>query len=347
MVSDPFLHLFSLSFKRWSQLEMNSEVGYCIYVFMIIFQVTRVNSRLIAAAVIPHGDFAYDPTLLDQGTPAQGAAEQVARAARRAGTFISNADPDIVFLSTPHGIELTHDFGLYLGSHARGYATIGSDLANSTTYKVHLSQINLAPSLSDGLMLKLSNESVSGVLPFADSEDMPLRWGEVIPLLMIPNTNSMRQHIIWSHPLRRYTQASEMVPELVRLGGLLFEWAEATPLTIAIVISSDLSHTHQADGPYGYSNASESFDHAVGEWAANPCHCASSLLKLARSLQDNAKSCGFTGLVLLHGALCRNESSHDFDTTLIANRNVTYYGMMAATFKRRLGKKVPDISLTQ
>ena len=312
-------------------------------------QVARVRSRLIAAAVIPHGDFAYDPTLLDQGTPARSAAEQVAQAARRAGTFISNADPDIIFLSTPHGIELTRDFGLYLGSHAKGYATIGSDLANSTTYKVHLSQINLDPSLSDGLMSKLSNESVSGILPFADSEDMPLRWGEVIPLLMIPKVmNSMRQHIIWSHPLRRYTQASEMVPELVRLGGLLFEWAEATPLTIAIVISSDLSHTHQADGPYGYSNASEQFDNAVGKWATNPCHCASSLLKIARSLQDNAKSCGFTGLVLLHGALCQNgKSSHDFDTTVIANRNVTYYGMMAATFKRRQGKKVPDIPLTQ
>jgi aromatic ring-opening dioxygenase LigB subunit len=328
-------------------MECKSTMSLATLLMAIMAQVLRVNSRLIAAAVIPHGDFAYDPTLLDRGTPARGAAEQMARAARRAGIFISNTDPDIVILSTPHGIELTHDYGLYLGSHARGFATIGLDLANSTKYKVHLSQINLAPALSNDLMSKLSNESVSGILPFANSEDMPLRWGEVIPLLMIPKANSIRQHIIWSHPLRRYTQASEMVPELVRLGGLLFEWAEAIPLTIAIVISSDLSHTHQADGPYGYSNTSESFDHAVGEWAADPCHRASSLLKIARSLQDNAKSCGFTGLVLLHGALCHNESVNDFDTTMIANRNATYYGMMAATFERRQGKKAPDISLAQ
>jgi aromatic ring-opening dioxygenase LigB subunit len=303
--------------------------------FVIAIQVAQANARLIAAAVIPHGDFTYDPTLLDPGTPAREAAEQVARAARRAGSFISNMDPDIVFLSTPHGIELTHDYGLYLGSHARGFAMIGSDLVNSSKYKVHLDQIHLAPVLSDKLVSKLSNQSVSGILPFADSEDMPLRWGEVIPLLMIPKTNISRYHIIWSHPLRRYTQASEMVTELVQLGGFLFEWAESTPLRIAMLISSDLSHTHEANGPYGHSNASEPFDHAVGDWAANPCQRASSLLETARSLQDNAKSCGFTGLVLLHGALCHKERSNDFDATVIANRNATYYGMMVATFERR------------
>jgi aromatic ring-opening dioxygenase LigB subunit len=309
--------------------------------FMIVTQVVRVNSRLIAAAVIPHGDVAYDPTLLDPDTPAREAAEQVARAARRAGSFISIMHPDIVFLSTPHGIELTHDYGLYLGSHASGFAMIGSDLVNSSKYKVHLDQIHLAPVLSDNLVSKLSNESVSGILPFADSEDIPLRWGEVIPLLMIPKTNVTRHYMVWSHPLRRYTQASEMVSELVRLGGLLFEWAEATPVRIAMLISSDLSHTHQANGPYGYSNESEPFDRAVGEWAANPCQRASSLLETARSLQDNAKSCGFTGLVLLHGALCHKDRSNDFDATVIANRNATYYGMMAATFeRRRQGKKV-------
>jgi len=301
----------------------------------------RASSRLVAATVLPHGDFAFDPTLLDAGTPEREAADEVAQAARKAGEFIARVDPDVIFLSTPHGIELSTDYGVYLGSHASGYVKIGSDLPNSTEYKVELPQIDLAPTLSKDLMVKLTNESVSGILPFADSEDMPLRWGEVIPLLMIPKSISNlrqrpRRHMIWSHPLRRYTESPAMVPELVKIGRLIFEWAESTAMDIAIVISSDLSHTHRADGPYGYSNASQPFDDAMGVWAMNPCEHSLSLLETARSLQDDAKSCGFTGLVLLHGALCHeDEGTNDFEATLLANRNATYYGMMAATYERR------------
>lgn len=304
--------------------------------------VTTVSSRFIGAAVLPHGDFAYDPTLLDKGSHERKAADAVARAARRAGQFIAGLDPDVIILSTPHGIELSNDYGLYLGSNASGFATIGSDLRINSTkheYNVQISQIELAPKLSRNLMDKLSNESVSGILPFSDSEDIPLRWGEVIPLLMIPMANDtrkvQRRHLIWSHPLRRYTESPDMVPELKRLGRLIFEWAEMINLDIAMVISSDLSHTHRADGPYGYSNKSQPFDDAIGQWATNPCENAPKLLERARSLQSEAKSCGFTGLVLLHGALCHEKGTSEFEATLLANQNVTYYGMMAATFERK------------
>lgn len=314
----------------------------CLVSFILACQIFHAESRLIAAAIMPHGDFAYDPSLLAAGTPEREAANEVAQAARKAGKVIASVDPDIILLSTPHGIELSTDFAIYLGSHASGYANIGSDLPNSTAHKVEQPQIDLAPEISKNLMTKLSNEGVSGILPFADSEDMALRWGEVIPLLLIPNTDKSRlrnqqrrRHIIWSHPLRRYTDSPAMVPELVRIGMLLFEWAELTELDIAIVISSDLSHTHQADGPYGYSNASQPFDDAVGAWAKNPCQHSSQLLTKARSLQEDAKSCGFTGLVLLHGALCHDQRITEFKATMLANRNATYYGMMAATFERQ------------
>lgn len=321
---------------------------HLLAIFFIVWTVLVpvVRSRFIGAAVIPHGDFAYDPSLLDNGTPERQAADAVARAARRAGQFIAGAlDPDVIILSTPHGIELSNDYGLYLGSQASGYATIGSDLGNASTkqqYTIQLPQMELAPKLSRSLMDKLSNESVSGMLPFADSEDMPLRWGEVIPLLMIPRANNgdarkvqRRRYLIWSHPFRRYTESPDMVPDLNRLGRLIFEWAEMINLDIAMVVSSDLSHTHRVDGPYGYSNTSQPFDEAIGQWAANPCENASKLLKRARSLQNDAKSCGFTGLVLLHGALCHGKGTTEFEATMLANQNATYYGMMAATFERR------------
>ena len=43
-------------------------------------------------------------------------------------------------------------------------------------------------------------------------------------------------------------------------GSKLFEMLDTVPQRIVIIISADLAHTHQASGPYGYSNASEPFD---------------------------------------------------------------------------------------
>jgi hypothetical protein len=120
-----------------------------------------------------------------------------------------------------------------------------------------------------------------------------------------------------------------------------------------VVISGDMSHTHRPDGPYGYSEMSAAFDAAVGRWAADPCHQAHSLLEEARSLQPEALSCGFTGMVLLHGMLCSGDGDDDddsmndpnnnqgtgfdppavWDAHVWANRNVTYYGMMVASYE--------------
>jgi hypothetical protein len=35
---------------------------------------------------------------------------------------------------------------------------------------------------------------------------------------------------------------------------------DAQPQSIVLIISSDLAHTHSADGPYGYSPAAQPFD---------------------------------------------------------------------------------------
>ena len=67
--------------------------------------------------------------------------------------------------------------------------------------------------------------------------------------------------------------------------------------------SSDLAHTHLASGPYGYSDAAEPFDKACGKWAINPEENSNSLLIDAANLVDDALSCGFPSLVVLHGII--------------------------------------------
>ena len=292
----------------------------------------HVVGKLVASVVLPHGDFALDPGLLPENSTARNAAEEVASAASNAGKWLSTVvKPDLVILSTPHGMELTNDFAFYLGSSASGYADLGQDLHNGTSHRITLDTISLAPNETHDLLRHLRGQAVSGILNYADSEDMALRWGEVIPLVLVHVPRHIhRRYIIVSHPLRRYDQSPSMVPELLSLGKSIRDWADSRPERVALLISSDLSHTHQADGPYGYSNASAPFDAAIRKWATSPLTNAKSLLVDATSLQDRAKSCGFTGLVMLHGALVHDQ----FDTEVLVSRNATYYGMMVATFIR-------------
>jgi aromatic ring-opening dioxygenase LigB subunit len=361
-----------------------------LHVWLILLSFQRVAipvlARLQAAVILPHGDFAVDPSLVPANTTEREAADAVAQAAAETGHWLSHhVDPDLIFLSSPHGIALSNDFGIYLGSTASGSADIGKDLHNAShaPYRVHLPTIALDPRLSAQLVDELIalQKNVSAIQVSADdSVDILLQWAEVIPLMLIPprqkqsrmiplspssplrhrrldavsTSTRPRRHLILSQPLRRYTHAIDMVSELVALGRMFRTWIDARPERVAVVISGDMSHTHRFDGPYGYSDQSSAFDAAVGRWAADPCHQAASLLEEARSLQPKAMSCGFTGMVLLHGMLCsgddddmdnENESDDDnedngfydpttWDAHVRVNRNVTYYGMMVASYER-------------
>jgi aromatic ring-opening dioxygenase LigB subunit len=295
--------------------------------------IPKTDAVLAGAAVLPHGDFAFDPTLLPPFTPERQIAKTVAAASRQAGAWLSHhVRPDIIFLSTPHGIKLDNDFSIFMGSRGSGTVSIGNDLYNKTkSYNVSM-EVDLAPDEANNLLLKLQDQhqNVSGIYSYNNDASVPLQWGEIIPLSMIPAGHE--HHLIWSNPERRFKHAPEMVAELLHLGKLILAWAEGRPERIGVVISADLAHTHQTQGPYGYSNSSAPFDAAIGRWASDPCLHAASLLKTARSLQNEALCCGFTGLVLLHGMLC--SSSTRFKPNVLANANVTYYGMMAATFDR-------------
>ena len=135
-----------------------------------------------------------------------------------------------------------------------------------------------------------------------------------------------------------------MVDELLHAGQLLFHWIEQRPERMAVLVSADLSHTHRADGPYGYSAASQPFDDAIQQaWRhGDPCRrqAAEALLQRATALQPQALSCGYTGMVLLHGLLCgrrgslRTRTTPRWVSTVLVDKNVTYYGMMAAMMKR-------------
>jgi hypothetical protein len=235
-----------------------------IGLILLSFQSVAIPAlaKLQAAVILPHGDFAVDPSLVPANTKEREAADAVAKAAAEVGHWLSrHVDPDLIFLSTPHGIALSTDFGIYLGSTASGSADIGKDLHNAShaSYRVHLPTIALDPRLSQQLVEELIalQQNISAIQVYADdSFDIPLQWAEVIPLMLIPPrqkqsqlqssplrqrrlddavstaSTQLRRHLILSQPLRRYTHAPDMVAELVALGRMLRIHIDPMDLTV-------------------------------------------------------------------------------------------------------------------
>ena len=286
--------------------------------------VGRSEARIVGAAVLPHGDFVYDPSLVHN----QNGSLELHEAAVKVGKWLTEeVDPDVVILTTPHGMELQTRYLMYMNQNETGFASLGDDLHNTSTlsYKVFMNASVDVPTATRLLSVLPNTDGVKG---FAGGMTLPISWGEIIPLSFL-NDKLRSSTVLIGMPLSRYNHSVEMVPELLEVGAALFDALDAEEKTYAVIISSDLAHTHLASGPYGYCPCAEPYDQAVGKWAREQSRSA--LLEDAAKQQGlGAMSCGFTGLVLLEGVLAKAQ----WRSQNLANFHPTYYGMMVANFSR-------------
>jgi aromatic ring-opening dioxygenase LigB subunit len=310
---------------------MGNSAFHFLLLALVFSKFSSVQSKIVGAAVIPHGDFAYDPTLVHD----RNGSLKVHKAALRAGKYVDSLEPDIIFLTTPHGVALSNNFAIYENTKGKGYAELGQDLHNKSfpTYKIYRSaSMDPVESKSVVSSLRKMKRNVSALLSFADSEPQAFRWGEIIPLSFLSNSTLKRAKIVvLSHPLRRYNHSKEMVPELLDIGRVLFKHFDSLETKrVVFIASSDLAHTHLASGPYGFSKYAAPFDRNVGLWGSNPKQHANALLVDAANIEIYALSCGFPSLVMLHGLLM--EDFTRFKPELLADEHPTYYGMMVSIY---------------
>ena len=93
-----------------------------------------------------------------------------------------------------------------------------------------------------------------------------------------------------------------------------------------MLISADLAHTHDQNGPYGFYKDAERVDQLFEDWMV-------SLEKFPVSSENvesikNSLCCGYTGFRLLYGILATTNST----SRILSRRTPTYYGMMVAYF---------------
>eukprot|EP00668_Euglena_longa_P002837 GGOE01003318.1.p1 GENE.GGOE01003318.1~~GGOE01003318.1.p1 ORF type:complete len:370 (-),score=68.55 GGOE01003318.1:35-1144(-) len=287
------------------------------------------QGTVVFTGVLPHGDFAYDPSLVHN---LNGSLE-IHRAALRFAEMLSATAPEVLLLSTPHGLSSSQEFLLYSNSEGKGFAAIGRDLHDPSIvpYDIRL-DLHLGANLTKQLLVSLKKAAVPNVAllsAFGNADPIPLGWGEVVPLGLLQRTLDLNrtQLLILTQPSRRSTAPVAMIPELHQLGAALFDTLHGWPQRVAVVISGDLAHTHLASGPYGYSPAAAPFDAACGMWTQTLE--SQHLTVRAAELVQRALSCGFTGMVMLDGMLQRSQTLRWWPC-LLARAHPTYYGMLVA-----------------
>lgn len=303
------------------------------------------SAVIVGGVVLPHGDFALDPALID----GKNGSQTLHDSAKRAADWVRQSlRPDIVFLISPHGLELSEHYVLYLNGQGAGTATVGRDLLRPLPrYEVSL-QVSMNRSLANSLFSHLHRareksgrtspyDEVESLLSFLDMDPAPLGYGEIFPLLFLNRAGVLEKAstLILSIPTARYNHTNAMIPSTLSLGQKLSQFFELLDARVVIAVSTDLAHKFEPWGPFGYNAKSAAFDAAMGEWASTLN--ADALLKVGAALEEEVYSCGYLGLVALQGVI--NASSCNgstWNSRLLANEHPTYYGMMVATFERMM-----------
>ena len=302
---------------------------------MLLCAYRPAAARLVNSAVLPHGDFAYDPSLLKLWPEYFHSAQQLHHGAERVAQEVVAGSPDVVVLVTPHGLEADWDLAIYDNPSLVGVAEVGSDLDETFAQPIPGShyrvQLNVSSDESTATaILQAATGNVTRLRGYNGIEPLRLSWGEVLPLRFI--SPAPAKVVVLGLPLSRYNYTAQVGPGLVAMGGRIGKALESLKQNIAVVVSTDLAHRHWSNTSFGRSPWAEPFDEAVGAWARELN--ASALLHSAMPIEHHVYSCGFLGMLLLHGMM---EATHiaTWEPHLWAGPvHPTYYGMLAASFRR-------------
>ena len=218
---------------------------------------------LVGAAILPHGSMVLDKSRPELPAGTAEIHDMSMRTAQR----VRAMQPDIIILHTPHSICLSNSLGVYLNPSAAGNAKwMGA-------WEKFAVAVRLANEEAKSLLVHLQQAEVAaeGIIAFANF-DIPMRWSEVIPLWFItqalggdigPRDETVGapaepppgqpRIILLTEGCGGGTGASSAdraavspgkIPETLRTGAEIRNWANQQTQRIVFLGSVDLAHGH-------------------------------------------------------------------------------------------------------
>lgn len=259
--------------------------------------------------VVPHGGELM-PTL-NSGHKSVDASLQ---ALARLRDEIRASGARTLVVATPHGIRVRGH--LSVSCAARAIGTLEGDLGSSERL-----DLPVAGHVAEALVEALQGAGIP-CSPFSMGASsgpaslVPLDWGAFIPLWHLAPEDA---EVVVLCPARElgFARLAEVGRILAKLDG---------PDTVFIA-SSDLSHSHQEQGPYGYDSAAAELDAALLKAMEQP-----GLLSFIRSLDasfiERAKPDGLWQISMMTGA----QEALGWKAEVLSYDRPTYFGMMCARF---------------
>jgi aromatic ring-opening dioxygenase LigB subunit len=264
---------------------------------------------LVFAAIAPHG------TLPE--APVQGA-EKTHQALAALGRRFDAAAPETTIVLSPHNVHVEGHFAVVLAG------TLSGSLSEFDAPEVELScPVDLE--LAAQAIVALHDEAIPVVGASFGANDpgtatAPMDWGVLIPLWFMGGRSNPQVPAVVVTPAR-----DRPIDEHVRAGRALARAAQESPKRIALIASADHGHAHDAEGPYGFDPAAQSYDETLVRLVRE--NRLSGLLELDPAFVEAAKADSWWQLAMLHGAL-----GDDFRGDFLSYETSTYFGMLCAAY---------------
>jgi aromatic ring-opening dioxygenase LigB subunit len=149
----------------------------------------------------------------------------------------------------------------------------------------------------------------------------PLDWGGLVPLWFMGERFEPKPRVVVLVPSRALS-----LETLAAFGRVIADAATATESRVALIASSDLSHAHQEDGPYGYHPAAAELDAWIEQSVKDGD--LTRLLHPDMDLVSKAFPDGLWQIAFLTGATQRMPMTGEF----LSYEVPTYYGMLCAAY---------------
>lgn len=234
---------------------------------------------LIFSAISPH-----PPIIIPSiGKEDAKKAEKTIAAMKELEGDLYVAQPDVIFIISPHSLMNKDAFSL--------------NLANE--FKSNLSEFNYA---EKELSFNCEIELISKIKEAADKFSLPLNiisqpildHGVCVPLYYLT------QHL----PKIKIVPISFSMLNVdlhYRFGEILKKVANQSNKRVAIIASGDLSHRLAADAPAGYAAEGAAFDHLLIDFLTKGKFA--DILKIDTNLIENAGECGYRSIAIALGAV--------------------------------------------
>jgi aromatic ring-opening dioxygenase LigB subunit len=281
--------------------------------------------NLVFACVSPHGALIIPLVSGSEGAKARAGQAGMEELRRR----MEAARPETIVILETHSIQVDGAIALLDSAQVRGelgtpHTVVPPEAAGhqfSLPFDVDR-ELNVA--IMDAA--RAVKVPVVRVRHFLETTPLKIEWGSLIPLWYLGATLIPQPKVVIAGVAFPRNQVSREA--YIDFGRALHTVIAASGKRVAVIISTDLAHTHEASGRYGFDPAAAECDAALLEVVR--ANSLERLLEFDEDWVDRAKNEAIRPLLTLHGLLEGTGSRVD----LLSYEAPTYYGMMCAAYDR-------------